>query len=68
MTLVVKCDKDDDGVLSKTEFHSMIHRNKAKNPTVEKGDRMFEDLDANKVSRYRKDGSPLKPFISKHPT
>ena len=45
----LQCDRDDDGVLSKTEFHSMIHRNKTKNPTLEKGDRMFEELDSNKV-------------------
>merc|ERR1712012_735002 len=42
------CDKDDDGVLNKSEFHSMINRNKSKNPEVEKGDRMFDQLDTNK--------------------
>ena len=52
----LQCDRDDDGVLSKTEFHSMIHRNKTKNPTLEKGDRMFEELDSNKVRK------PFKAF------
>ena len=49
--VVFQCDKDDDGVLNKSEFHSMINRNKSKNPEVEKGDRMFDQLDTNKVRK-----------------
>ena len=41
-------DKDKDGVLNKSEFCSMINKNKIKNPNVQRGDRMFDELDSNK--------------------
>ena len=47
-TLYQKLDKDKDGVLDKSEFCSMINKNKIKNPNVQRGDRMFDELDSNK--------------------
>ena len=41
-------DKDKDGVLNKAEFCSMINKNKIRNPTIQRGDRMFDELDSNK--------------------
>ena len=40
-------DKDKDGVLNKTEFCSMMNKNR--NPEVQRGDRVFDELDKNKV-------------------
>jgi len=39
-------DKDKDGVLNKTEFCSMMNKNR--NPEVQRGDRVFDELDKNK--------------------
>ena len=52
---IFQSDKDKDGVLNKTEFHSMVNKNKMKNPDVQKGDRMFDLLDKNKVTIYIND-------------
>ena len=41
-------DKDQDGVLNKAEFCSMMNKNKIRNPTTQRGDRMFDELDTNK--------------------
>ena len=48
--LYCQTDKDQDGVLSKAEFCSMINKNKIRNPEVQRGDRTFDDLDKNKVN------------------
>ena len=50
MFLYCQTDKDQDGVLSKAEFCSMINKNKIRNPEVQRGDRTFDDLDKNKVN------------------
>ena len=47
-TIYQQSDKDKDGVLNKSEFCSMINKNKIKNPNVQRGDRMFDELDSNK--------------------
>jgi len=39
-------DKDKDGVLNKTEFCSMMNKNRK--PEVQRGDRVFDELDKNK--------------------